>query len=412
LPRFADDATVTSIGSDTAEPLYADDRPEMNAPVEMEPPPTFAKRVALLVGVLVTLLLLVGIGIRMAGALDKRARLEQQRTEAARASGRTSQIAVVRPVAAQIAPMVVLSGTLEPAQAADLAFEVPGRVARLDVRLGQSVHRGDSLVTLDRESVGAASAQTTAAINVAQANADMLRDRVQLLEGLVRSGTSPERDLTTARQQLTIAEAQLTQAQASRRQVAATNADHTLRAPFDGVVTLVPSGVGVVANPGVPLARVEDLSSLQLRTTVNQSELDQLRVGMIATLEGSNAPGTLRAVVRSLDEHSRRAPVEVRVPNPSGTLVANALVRARVTVGEARPALRLPASTRRPDGKMLIVGAGARVEAREVQAEADLDGSWLVVDGIHSGDRVVLRPAAAREGAIVSPVERRARAAP
>src|SRR5690606_27332460 len=153
-----------------------------------------------------------------------------------------------------------------------------------------------------------------------------------------------------ARQQLAVAEAQLTQAQASRRQIAATSADHTLRAPFDGVVTRVPSGVGVVTGPGAPLVPVEDLSSLRLRTTVNRSELDLIAVGMTATLEGSEATGTLRSVVRSLDQQTRRAPVEVHVPNEGGALVANAFVRAHVAVGEPRPALRIPATARRPNG--------------------------------------------------------------
>ncbi len=380
----------------------------MSAPVEMRPPPPLAKRLALLISLVVIAGLGVAVVLRLVEAMGEQAALEAERQEAAESAGAAARVEVVRPAAAQTAPLVVLTGTLEPAQAADLAFEVPGRVSRVDVRLGQAVRAGDVLVTLDRASVGAQSAQTTAAIGVAQANVDMLRDRVELLTGLARSGTVPERELTTARQQLAVAEAQLTQAQASRRQIAATSADHTLRAPFDGVITRVPSGVGVVASPGVPLVRVEDLSSLRLRTTVNQSELEVISVGMPVVLEGMRGEGTLTSVVRSLDSQTRRAPVEVHVPNDTGTLVANAFVRARVTVGAARPALRIPASSRRPNGTVLVIGEGERVEAREITAEADLDGSWLVTDGLAPSDRVVLRPASAREGVVVSPVLREA----
>lgn len=382
----------------------------MSAPVEMRPPPPLAKRLALLGSLIVLAALGVGLALRIAQALGEQAELEAERQAAADAAATAARVEVVTPSPAEAAPIVVLTGTLEPAQAADLAFELPGRVARVDVALGQSVRAGDVLVVLDRASVGAQSAQTTAAIGVAQANVDMLRDRVELLTGLARSGTVPERELTTARQQLAVAEAQLGQAQASRRQIAATSADHTLRAPFDGVVTSVPSGVGVVASPGVPLVRVEDLSSLRLRTTVNQSELELISVGMQVALEGSGGEGTLRSVVRSLDAATRRAPVEVQVPNPEGTLVANSFVRARVTVGRARPALRIPATSRRPNGTVLVVGEGERVEARAITAEADLDGSWLVTDGLTATDRVVLRPATAREGAVIAPVLREGRA--
>jgi membrane fusion protein (multidrug efflux system) len=377
----------------------------MDEPLEMRPPPPLAKRVALLVTLGVLGVLGVALSMRLVEAMGEQARMEAERVESAEAAGRAAEVEVIRPRPAEAAPLVVLTGTLEPVQAADLAFEVPGRVSRVDTTLGAHVEAGDPLVSLDRSSVGAQSAQTTAAIDVAEANAAMARDRVAMLEPLAARGSVPERELITARQQLAVIEAQVVQAQASRRQIAATSAEHTLRAPFDGVVTLVPSGVGVVASPGVPLVRVEDLSSLRLRTTVNRSELELLRPGMTARLEGSDAAGTLSAVVRSLDAHTRRAPVEVRVPNEAEALVANSFVRAHVAVGGVRAALRVPATSMRPDGTVLLIGEGNRVVEREVTAQADVDGSWLVSEGLASDDRVVLRPATARLGAVVSPVE-------
>ncbi|UJR82733.1 efflux RND transporter periplasmic adaptor subunit [Sandaracinus amylolyticus] len=372
----------------------------------LRPPPPLAKRLMLLF----TVLTLAGLGValsqRLGQASEEQAQFATAREEAAAAAGRAPEVEVVRPTTAAFAPLVVLQGTLEPVQAADLGFEVAGRVSRVDVALGEHVRAGQPLVSLDRASLGAQSAQSEAAIAVAQANVDMLRDRVTLLEGLVRSGASPERELTTARQQLAVAEAQLGQAMASRRQLATQSADHVLRAPFEGVVTRVPNGVGAVAGPGMTLVRVEDLSSLRLRTTVSQSELEALEVGATASIEGhEGVSGTIRSAVRSLDPQTRRAPVEVLVPNEGTHLVANALVRARVVVGTPRPALRLPATTRRPNGSILVIDAEGRVVARNVSAQSDVDGSWLVTDGLGTEDRVVLRPATAREGQIIVPVE-------
>jgi RND family efflux transporter MFP subunit len=324
----------------------------------LRPPPPLAKRIAVLVALAVLLALGVGLAGRIAESLAEQAALEEERVAAAAEAGAARQVAVVRPTPTDTAPVVVLTGTLEPAQAADLSFEVPGRVASVLVALGQSVRAGESLVTLDRASVAAQSAQSQAAIQVAEASAEMARDRVRTLEPLVRAGSTPERELVTARQQLAVAEAQLAQARAGDRQIAATSAEHVLRAPFAGVVTRVPSGVGVAATPGVALVRVEDLTSLRLRTTVNRLELDSLAVGARVELDGSDAHGTLETVVRSLDVSTRRAPVEVRVPNDDGTLVANAFVRARIAVGERRPVLRIPATARPPHGTVLDLGEG------------------------------------------------------
>jgi multidrug efflux pump subunit AcrA (membrane-fusion protein) len=111
----------------------------------------------------------------------------------------------------------------------------------------------------------------------------------------------------------------------------------------------------------------------------------------------------ISATVRSLETGSRRAPVEVRVPNPDGRLVANALVRARVAVGQPIPALRIPPSARRGDGRVFVVTAGGIIEERQLEAQGDIDGSWLVAVGLTPADQVVVRAATAREGGIVSP---------
>ncbi len=369
----------------------------------LRPPPTLAKRVAALAVLVVLGVLGVFVGLRFVEAMGAQAELEQERQAAAERAGEVPDVAVTVGVPQETAPVVILTGTLEPAQAADLAFGVPGQVESVEVALGQRVEEGDVLVRLDRRSVGAASAQSAAAIGVAEANAEMARDRVRLLEPLVRAGSMAERELITARQQLAITEAQLQQARAGRQQIAASSSDHVLRAPFDGVITRVPSGVGIAANPGVPLVRVEDLSSLRLRTTVNEGQLGGLAVGARVSIDGTTATGTIEALVRSLDAQTRRAPVEVRVPNEDGTLVANSFARARVSVGERRPVLRIPATAVRADSTVLRVGDEGRLESREVVAESADDGAWLVSAGLTAEDRVVVRAALAREGAVVRP---------
>jgi RND family efflux transporter MFP subunit len=366
-------------------------------------PPTLAKRLALL-GVLLVVAVLGGaIVVRMQSAMAEQAQLAVDRDAAAARASEAPEVEVIHPAAAQLTPLVVMSGALEPAQSADLGFEVPGRIARVDVALGQHVHAGDVLATLDRASVGAQANASQAAIGVAEANVAMLRERVELLRTLVSSGAAPERELTGATQQLAIAEAQVRQAQAGSRAVSTSIADHTLRAPFEGVVTQVPDGVGQVVAPGMPVFHVEDLSTLTLRTTVSQSELEALRQGMPATLEGSGAQGTVTSVVRSLDAASRRAPAEVVIPNPEGRLVAHALVRARVATGAPIPAVRVPASARRSDGTVLVVASSGLVESRHVEAVADLDGTWLVPMGLTVGDQVVVRAASVRAGVTVRP---------
>ncbi|MBK7150298.1 MAG: efflux RND transporter periplasmic adaptor subunit [Sandaracinaceae bacterium] len=377
----------------------------MEEEIVIHPPAPLAKRIALLVAVLVISGLGVAMALRLQIAFAAEAERTAARDAAAADAGAAPRVAVTTPVDAEMAPLVVISGTLQPVQSADLGFEFAGRIQRVSVELGQHVDAGDALITLDRASVAAMATQTEAAIAVAEANAAMLRDRVELLGSLVAVGATPSQDLTAAERQLSVAMAQIEQARAVRRSTGVTAADHTLRAPFAGVVTRVPTGVGAVVGPGIVLVRIEDLSSLRLASTVSQADLAALRTGMTATLEARNGvvetQGTIAHLVRSLDPSTRRAPCEAMFPNADGALVANALVRARVVVGAPLPALRIPATARRPDGTVLVLDGDGRIESRLVEAQSDLDGSWLVSSGLSRSDRVMVRAAEGREGTVV-----------
>ena len=368
-----------------------------------EPPP-LAKRLA----ALVTILVLGGLGAvlfsRMQQASATQAAMASEREASAAAAGQAPSVEVVSPVAAALPRMVVLQGSLEPAHAADLSFAVPGRVRSVAVALGDHVRAGETLATLDRATVGAQQDQTQAAIDVAQANVDMAADHAAVIERLAASGATPHRELVQAQQQLAVSRAQLAQAQAGLRTISTSSADHSLRAPFDGVLTRVPDGTGAIASPGVVVAHIEDLSALRLHTTVSESELAMLTEGATTTLEGVDASGTITSIVRSLDPVTRRAPVEVLVPNANGSLVAHAIVRARVMVGEPMPAWRIPATARRPNGTVLVVDAGGIVSSRAIEAQSDLEGHWLVTSGLSESDHVVVRPATTHEGALVSPL--------
>ncbi len=58
--------------------------------------------------------------------------------------------------------------------------------------------------------------------------------------------------------------------------------------------------------------------------------------------------GKVAAVVLSLDQATRRAPVEIEVPNAGADLLAWSFVRARISGRGEVDAVRIPALARRP----------------------------------------------------------------
>ncbi len=90
---------------------------------------------------------------------------------------------------------VSVIGRVEPAKSVDLAFEKSGRVAKVEVRIGDQVNSGQTLITLDSEDLAAQLAQYQAAWESAQAGLAQYQaawetQRAKLDE--LRAGAKPE----------------------------------------------------------------------------------------------------------------------------------------------------------------------------------------------------------------------------
>ena len=225
---------------------------------------------------------------------------------------------------------VELTGDLRPKAAADVAFKTGGQLLTLKVERGQSVKKGQLLAALSDGEAQAQLAQSEAAMAQTKAQLALAKDNEARAETLVAANAAPNSQAVAVRLQSEIARAALLQATAARDLASVNLANHQLKAPFDGVIVKVPDGVGQIVGAGVPLFRIETLDTLVLRTTVAEADMERVRVGDDVSIEangGQKVVGKVRLVLRSLDS-SRRAPVEVDVPNKDQKLNAGGYVRA------------------------------------------------------------------------------------
>jgi multidrug efflux pump subunit AcrA (membrane-fusion protein) len=82
---------------------------------------------------------------------------------------------VPTPVSANSTALVIADGIVEPIRAADLAFQIPGRVAAVNVNVGDQVKKGDVLAKLDDTAVQKQIAQAESAVALAQKQLDQLQ---------------------------------------------------------------------------------------------------------------------------------------------------------------------------------------------------------------------------------------------
>ncbi|MEA3402265.1 MAG: efflux RND transporter periplasmic adaptor subunit, partial [Armatimonadota bacterium] len=112
-------------------------------------------------------------------------------------------VAVTTAVRGTIERQLELSGTVETETEADVVAEVAGKVAAVQVDVGEHVRRGEPLVTLDRELVTAESRRAAAGIDAAQAGLDQTRKSVRLTEEQTAIGVKrAEAAVESARERL------------------------------------------------------------------------------------------------------------------------------------------------------------------------------------------------------------------
>jgi membrane fusion protein, copper/silver efflux system len=170
----------------------------------------------------------------------------------------------------------------------------------------------------------------------------------------------------------------------------------TLVSPISGVITKKDVVEGARLEAGTTPYEVVDLSHVWVLADVYESELQDVKVGMPATLQLKAFPnrvfaGKVAFVDPVLDPSTRTVKVRVEFPNPDGDLRPEMF--GEVTLrGTTREGLKVPSDAVVPTGAMHVVfvslGEG-RFEPREVRL-GETDGKSVeVASGLNAGEQVV-----------------------
>jgi RND family efflux transporter MFP subunit len=251
------------------------------------------------------------------------------------------------------------------------------------------------LATLDATEAGAQAAASAAQVRAAEAQLALAQDSERRTQTLVQSGSFAEASGVQSTQQRALALAQLDAAKAQSSLAKVSLGNHTLTAPFAGTVTKVPDGIGEVVGPGAPLFEIVNTKVLKLSTSVSEHDANLLTLGAPVTLdvESGKVIGRLSAVLGTVDQKTRRVPVEARFDNP-GALRAGAFVQAHVDAKNQIAVLKLPHEVLRPgtQDEVLIVGGDGHLETRRLVLAVDKDGSLLVRRGLEQQEKLVMQP--------------------
>ncbi|MFM8716743.1 MAG: efflux RND transporter periplasmic adaptor subunit [Spartobacteria bacterium] len=196
---------------------------------------------------------------------------------------------------ADIAPELPLAGEVKPSLQVDVKPEIGGKIRRIHVKPGESVKKGDLLVTIDdtdllNERAAAETEIEGARLTMGKSKGNFDRAR-QLHERKLLS----EEEFVNILADFQIQENGLDKALRRRQTVDDRLSKTRVLAPFDGTVLEIPVSEGQVVvgaasvNSGTNLMTFADLSSLLIISQVNQLDAPKLSLGQELVLKSPDS---------------------------------------------------------------------------------------------------------------------------
>ncbi|MZR63069.1 efflux RND transporter periplasmic adaptor subunit [Alcanivorax sp. DP30] len=273
-------------------------------------------------------------------------------------------------------------GTSRSAQAVVLLAEVPGRVARIHFEQGQKVKRGELLVSLDDRNARA---------DLARAEAEYQRalDDFRRGQQLVEKRAISESEVDTFRTSLESARANREAAQANLN-------DHSIRAPFAGVLGLRQVDGGAYLQTGNPITTLDSQGQIEVDFQVPERFLDKLAVGLAVLASNDAFPdtrfeGSITHLDSRVNSNSRSLTARASLNNPGNTLLPGQFLRITVQLAR-RPALLVPEQaiiTQGAQSYVFTVDKGNQAVRHPVTLGGRRDG-WVEITSGLSGQPDVI----------------------
>jgi len=289
------------------------------------------------------------------------------------------------------------ASTVEARYQTQLGFQTSGRMITRDVYIGDFVHQGQRLATLDPAL--ALFALTRAKADVEDAKAQLANNQgVEARQRiLVAEGNSSQATLDTAVASLATAKARLDQTEAALHTAEDQMGYTELHANFDGVITAWTAEIGQFISNGQAVVTVARPDIRDAVVDIPDELIGKVHTGAEFTATLPAAPSiTAQAIVReigpSADTATRSHRVRLTLLNPADAF----RIGATITIAEEHPVpprIFVPDSAiLDKDGKYfvwLLATGTAQVEQREVSIARRDGGDVLVKTGLSTGDKII-----------------------
>ena len=305
--------------------------------------------------------------------------------EFAKANRRSTLVSVVPVKKKDFKSFVEVSGSVESRKNVDISAETVGMIEKIHVEEGQYVRQGQLLAQLENEILRNNLAELQTSYDLAKTMFERqsnlwekkIGTEVQYLEAKNRK-ESLENQMETLKSQI----------------------DKTyVKAPFSGTVDVLDARIGMLAQPGIPLARLVSMDNMYIKADISESYIGSFSKGNRALVSIPSLNLEFEAGISSLGQvinpDNRTFTIEVKIPNLDTKLKPNLIAVVKIKDYEIDNAHVIPTNLIQKDGEgnfVYIVSENGDLQTAKkvsIGRGKTYQNETVILEGLNGEERLI-----------------------
>lgn len=281
------------------------------------------------------------------------------------------------------------AGVVEPESTVEVKSKASGEVLSVNGETGDLIEAGALLVAIDKRTPRNRLNEAEAALQAARARRQIAETQMKRAETLFSSKTLTQSEYEQTQLEFANAEAQVVSMQVAVENARITLDDTDVRAPITGTIIekTVEPGI-VITSPtqavsgGTVLMKMADLSRVQVRTRVDETDIGKIEPGMhtrvtVAAYPNQPFEGTVLKVEPQaiVEQNVTMFAVLITIPNRDGLLKPGMNAEVRIEIASRKGVAAVPTAALRADSDIPLSAAMLGMDEAELRRKLDPHGA-------------------------------------
>jgi len=273
------------------------------------------------------------------------------------------------------------AGTVRANEEVVLRSEVAKKIKGIYFKEGTFVNKGKVLFKLDSDDL-------TARLKKQQLEEVLAAIKLERETKLLKMGLIPQESFDEAENTLDKIKADISM---TRIEIEKTN----IKAPFSGIIGLRNVSLGSYVNSDVPLATIQDISSVKIDFSIPEKYINIFEIGQEVVFEVEGISEEFKAKVYAyepkIENETRTIVLRATAPNPKRKLMPGTFANVRLKLSEEQGAFMVPTNSVVPKlkGQSVYVYKGGTANLIDVEIGTRTESTVNVTKGLNEGDTLL-----------------------